>query len=49
MLKRIGFFLVLLLSGLGIRAQKMDGLSITSIPHKVILGKYTKKFFCSRQ
>ncbi len=35
MLKRIGFFLFLLSSGLFIRAQKMDDLSIASIPHKL--------------
>ena len=35
MLNRFGLFGILLISGLSIRAQKMDGLSITSIPHKL--------------
>ncbi len=44
MLKRIGFFGVLLLSGLSIRAQKMEGLSITSVPHRLFWENTPKSF-----
>jgi uncharacterized protein len=44
MLKRIGLFLVLILSGLINRAQKMEGLSITSIPYKLFWENTPKSF-----
>ena len=44
MLKRIGFFGVLLISVLRTSAQKMDGLSIISIPHKLYWENTPKSF-----